>query len=45
MRNRFYRNNLRLNKYKNKIFRRKIRRRIMECTLYSGGFTSKIKNV
>lgn len=41
MQNGFYRINLRLNKYKNKLFSRKIRRRSMECTLYLGDFTSK----
>lgn len=45
MRNGFYRIDLRLNKYKNKIFRRKIRRRSMACTLYLGGFTTKLKNI
>lgn len=43
MQNGFYRIDLRLNKYKNKIFRRKIRCRIMECTLYLGNLTSKLK--
>lgn len=41
MRNGFYKINLRLNKERNKMFRRKIRCRIIEYTLYSGHFTSK----
>lgn len=42
MRKGFYRIDLRLNKYKKKIFRRKIRRRSMECTLYLSNLTSKL---
>lgn len=45
MLNGFYRIDLRLNKYKDKIFRCIFRRRSMECTLYLGGFTTKLKNI